>query len=94
MEYDLLIEKVGLGPEQYSFCSFKVQHRALTERQGDFEIWPAQMPELSDMSIRPIATLVLKRKLGFAEANRLKEACEKAWGKDARGLNYNFLPHP
>lgn len=90
MEYDLVIEKVT----HYGVCSFKVQHHDLTDRQRGFAIWPEQMPELSVMTIRPVATLVLKRKLGFAEANRLKEACEKAWGKDARGLNYNILPRP
>lgn len=90
MEYDLVIERVT----QYGPLSFKVQHRALTDRSGGYTVWPSRMIEPQGMSLYTVATLVLKRRLGFAEANRLKEACEKAWGENAQGLNYNILPRP
>jgi hypothetical protein len=90
MEYDLVIERVT----QYGSLSFKVQHQTLTDRYGGYTVWPSKMIRSQGMSLYTVATLVLKRNLGFAEANRLKEACEKAWGTDAQGLNYNVLPRP
>jgi hypothetical protein len=37
-------------------------------------------------------SLVLKRNMGYAEAQRMKERCEKAWGNMGYGLNYERLP--
>jgi hypothetical protein len=86
MEYDLIMLR-GHVPE-----TFVVQHSDLTDRQGGKAIWPDKMPELPEMSVRSVATLILKRGMGYAEAQRMKERCERAWGKYGYGLNYTRLP--
>ena len=66
---------------------FTVQNRILTNRS--IAVWPAKMLERTDL-VPP--SLVLKRNIGYAEAQRMKERCEKAWGKMGYGLNYEQLP--
>lgn len=83
MEFDLIL-MAGLG--------FTVQNRALTDRMGKLSIWPEKMPERNELTVWSIPTLVLKRGMGYAEAQRMKERCEKAWGKLGYGLNYERLP--
>ncbi len=83
MEYDLILEQ-GRG--------FAVWNRAVTDRMGVRVVWPERMPDRNEMVVFSTPTLVLKRRMGYAEAQRMKERCEKAWGKLGYGLNYERLP--
>jgi len=82
--YDLILENYGFGG------NFVVQNEILTEKTN-FAVWPKKMPS-QPVSVCGRAILVLKRKLGYAEAQRMKERCEAAWGAMGHGLNYDQLP--
>lgn len=86
MEFDLILEQTQWEQR------FVVQNRKLTDNYGNFAVWPARMPKRGELAICTIATLVLRREMGYAEAQRMKERCEQAWGITGIGLNYANLP--